>query len=66
MKSYHCECCNFSTPLKSNYTRHLKTKKHQKVTQSYPKCYPKLPFSELQNIREIKNQGSRKHFFEIS
>ena len=42
MTSYDCKCCNFSTKLKSNYTRHLKTQKHQKVIQSYPKCYPKL------------------------
>ena len=42
MSSYHCKCCVFSTNLKSNYTRHLKTKKHQNVIQSYPKGYPKL------------------------
>lgn len=42
METYYCKCCKFSTKLKSNYTRHLKTKKHQKVIQSYPKSYPKL------------------------
>jgi len=28
MPTYECKCCNFSTPLKSNYTNHLKTGKH--------------------------------------
>ena len=30
MTKYHCECCNFTSFLKSNYERHLKTKKHEK------------------------------------
>lgn len=45
MTNYNCEICNFTTKLKSNYTRHLNTKKHNskiinndsKVIQSYPK-----------------------------
>ena len=27
---YNCDLCQFNTSLKSNYSRHLKTKKHQK------------------------------------
>ena len=29
-----CECCNFTTTLKTNYTRHLATKKHVKMIES--------------------------------
>ena len=28
MVLYNCDCCNFSSNLKSNYNRHLNTKKH--------------------------------------
>ena len=30
MPSYDCELCNFSTKLKTDFRRHLKTKKHEK------------------------------------
>ena len=30
MTTYSCECCHFTTPLKSNYTNHLETRKHIK------------------------------------
>lgn len=37
---YHCKCCNFSTQLKSNYTRHLQTKKHKNAIQMLSKVIP--------------------------
>jgi hypothetical protein len=30
MTTYSCETCKFTTPLKSNYTNHLETRKHIK------------------------------------
>ena len=56
MKNYTCECCCFSTSLKTNFQRHLDTKKHKKrilchqfVTNLSPEshhfCTPKSPFS---------------------
>ena len=30
MVSYHCKHCNFTSKLKTDYKRHLKTKKHQR------------------------------------
>ena len=30
MVSYHCKYCNFTSKLKTDYKRHLKTKKHQR------------------------------------
>ena len=30
---FKCECCNFTTNLKTNYPRHLATKKHLKMIE---------------------------------
>ena len=42
MVLYICECCSFETKLKSNYYRHINTKKHTMLSQSYPNVTPKL------------------------
>ena len=34
MKKYYCKCCNFQSNLRSDYERHLKTKKHSESTFS--------------------------------
>tara|TARA_B100001094_G_scaffold324284_1_gene376646 strand:+ start:683 stop:1534 length:852 start_codon:yes stop_codon:yes gene_type:complete len=38
----------------------LKTQKHQKVTQSYPKCYPKLPLQTQKNEQAESEADSVK------
>ena len=45
MKKYHCECCNFSSHIKTHYEKHLNTKKHQKLSESHHLVTPKSPFS---------------------
>lgn len=36
---YTCELCNFGTNLKTDFNRHLNTKKHIKITNSQPQVY---------------------------
>ena len=43
MPIYHCDLCNFSTPLKSNYTCHLSTKKHISISNLKTINIPKQP-----------------------
>lgn len=43
MDKYFCVCCQYDAKQKSNYEKHMKTRKHEKLSQSYPKVTPKLP-----------------------
>ena len=44
MPIYHCKACQFSTHLKSNYQRHLNTKKHIESSKSHHFVTPKSSF----------------------
>jgi len=64
MPLYSCTCCNFTTMLKSNYTDHLKTRKHirkqsnpvkENITE--PKTQSQVKENETQNNIE-KNKGN--------
>lgn len=37
MNKYYCKCCDYNAKVKGNYTKHLKTKKHMKLSKSHPK-----------------------------
>tara|TARA_B100000674_G_scaffold294291_1_gene244054 strand:- start:257 stop:628 length:372 start_codon:yes stop_codon:yes gene_type:complete len=49
MVLYYCEYCKFSTKYKTNYTRHLETKKHLKQVEIQTKNKQEPP----QNIQMI-------------
>ena len=35
MVNFECQICNYNTPIKCNYEKHLKTKKHLKKCLKY-------------------------------
>ena len=45
MKKYYCECCSFSSHIKTHYEKHLNTKKHKKLAESHHLVTPKSPIS---------------------
>ena len=44
MPTYNCECCHFTTLLKSNHTNHLLTKKHIRNSQIVSPKLAKISF----------------------
>lgn len=66
MPVYECNCCGFSTHLKSNYTNHLRTNKHIR-NSNQPVALPApvpvaLPAPEPVPEQEIKCRKCNKHF----
>jgi len=41
-QKYYCECCNFRSKLKTDFKRHLKTKKHLSMYPNVSKMYPNV------------------------
>ena len=56
MVEYTCKCCDFTTNLKSNYERHLRTNKHLKLSKCYPKVIQKTSESSSNVIQKEKTE----------
>ena len=54
MPDYICNCCMFITPLKSNYTNHLKTYKHIRLAEKViPKSTQSLPVEVQKSTQSL-------------
>ena len=54
---YYCEKCDFLTSNKKDYTRHLKTKKHNRPKKT-PKKTPSVDFACVVCKKKYKHQSS--------
>ena len=64
MPVYECNCCGFSTPLKSNYTNHLRTSKHIRNSNQAVALPAPVPAALPAPVpeQEIKCRKCNKHF----
>jgi hypothetical protein len=71
MPLYNCENCQYTTSVKCNFEKHLKTRLHEKklskviqngqnVIQNYPNGYPKLSIGISKIIHESINENENK------
>ncbi len=51
--NYNCECCNYNTPKKTDYFRHLNTKKHLKQISKETKT--KISFFKTEKTKKNEN-----------
>ena len=51
MPNYTCKCCNYSTHIKTHFTKHLATKKHIESTKSQPRVNQKSTLNEQISLK---------------
>jgi len=63
MKLYNCDKCNFITNLKSNYNRHLNTKKHINMEEKHveKKSIPIFETSKNIQLQKKTSKNIQKH-----
>jgi hypothetical protein len=49
---YNCECCNYSTEDKSNFNKHITSRKH-KVIESKSKSAVDIDVSSIKELTEL-------------
>ena len=52
MPLYNCECCNYSTKIKSHFNRHILTKKHINNLEKVKKEKKEKEKNNLSNIKK--------------
>ena len=56
-KNFHCDCCNFNTNFKSQYSKHLLTDKHKKRSTNHTQNPPMETIEDLKKqILEMRSQ----------
>jgi hypothetical protein len=63
MPFYTCNSCQYSTKLKVDYERHLKTKKHQKNSSNVALCSPNVALCSL-NVAFSEKKAKPKKVYE--
>jgi hypothetical protein len=53
---FHCDCCNYSTPNKRSFEKHLSTKKHEKNIDKKNKAASDETTFEVKVTPEIKEE----------
>ena len=55
MPQYYCECCNYETKIKTHFSKHLKTKKHNVNFKSQP--FTNQNITNSQNNKPFTNRN---------
>jgi len=61
-----CECCIYETKYKSNYTKHLKTKKHVKLSNKYTTIKNNYNKEELTICQIYNNECYKEEIIDIN
>lgn len=64
LEKYNCDCCNFNTPNRKDYRRHLGTKKHQtKFEKPDTRYCNRITFSKVEYKEEVEDKNNENRIY---